>query len=200
MFACTDSSCHMSYGTTSFYAVPLFKSPQIHNMRRIIVKKARLFSVILIVIMICSQGVVLAYDGDKYNTITDKKVIGFTEFGWVTFNYKIEYHECYNIGSGTTTYVHRMISQNTTCSNSAVPAKAGFDPAWVHHANSSSSRMFVMYPQSAWEPDDFSHQYCTNDESVTYAKGTDLVGNTCYSIEGQSIPFSVVIKVPLNRM
>lgn len=160
-----------------------------------------IYSLVLTValVLLCTVNT-YAYSGNVNATHSKSKLVAITNGGWSTFTYSATYYEYYNTSPGYRTYPYRTISQVTNSSNNPADVHAGVIPQWVYHDISSSRQYFAMYSGSFWmDPDEFSHQYATNTESVTYSIRSTKTGSMCYSIYGAAviIPYTDVIQLSL---
>lgn len=130
---------------------------------------------------------------------------GFNDFGWVTFNYTVDYKE-YGLttADNKVQYYYRSIDQTTTSSRS-VGAQAGIIfPYAAYNTESGQYKRMTMSnnPNKRASGGYFSEQYLEDHTHIILAKSNSMTAQTAYGVIGTSdsilAPVSKVIKFSLN--
>jgi hypothetical protein len=132
---------------------------------------------------------------DSYN---NTKLLGFTDYGWVSYNITVSYTENYTANTNSNTYTGRSIYYYITASRSDNPGT--FTHGKIYHKNGSgttTSQYSLTSGSAVFPGDGWRYGYKTNSSTVTYSITSAYTGNFGFGIDGDSIisPFSTTLSL-----
>ena len=162
--------------------------------------KSRLRAWISLTLVLCFAFslCIPTYAASMTDSYDDTVLLGFTEYGWVSFDISASYTENYTANTNSNTYTSRSISYYVTASRSDNPA--GLTHGNVYHKDGSGNvtsqysltSASAIFPGDAWR-----YGYKTNSSTVTYSLTSAFTGNFGFSISDTTSvnPFSTVLSL-----